>query len=150
MTVVQFQPRAQLNSVVIPEPAGAISNSQFEEAHEIADEAERLPPMSDAVAKFIAAAKARISEVSGDIETELQAMSERQVEEMSAAMIAICDQEPVDLEDDFIGDLVAFEVAGAGTASVPTVQHDQPRPYACVWRAARYTLEGASSLPWET
>ena len=113
MTVVQFPPRTPRTGSAksANPPAVAITRSLFEEAHELADEMERMPPMSDAVAMFIAAAKARLTEVSGDIETELQAMSDRQLADMSAAMIAICDQDPVTLEDDFIGDLVAFEVS---------------------------------------
>jgi hypothetical protein len=110
MTVVQFPPRTPRPNVIPLAPAG-ITKAQFEVAHELADEMERMPLTSDAVAMFIAAARARLTEVSGDIETELQAMSNEQLFDMHEAMEAITHQDKVDIEDDFIGDLVAFEVS---------------------------------------
>jgi hypothetical protein len=116
VTVVQFPRTPDRSSATLAgreqvrRAVGATTRKLFEEAHELADELERLPPMPEAVARFIAAAKAKLTEVSGDIETELRAMSAHQLAEMHAAMDAICGAPEVDLEDDFIGDLVAFEV----------------------------------------
>lgn len=86
------------------------TGQQFEQAHELADELEAYPLMSAAVAKFIVAAKGRLTDVAGDIETQLLAMSDSQLADMQAATDAICQQPEVDLEDDFICDMVAFEV----------------------------------------
>ncbi len=128
MTVVQFPPRARRPSVVPLKPgmtlagteghSGPITQSRFEEAHRLADDAERLPPMSKGMEEFFASADAKLAEVAGWIEAELLAMSNAELSEACGVAQAMTG-EAYTAEEDFLAEMIAAEASRRSIGGTP-------------------------------
>lgn len=96
MTIVQFpKPRSKPVLKVsqdlrdlVNRPPGHITQGQFEAAHELIDETEARPLMSEQAERFFAFAEGTAREFTGAVETKLLAMSDDEITELFAAPAA--------------------------------------------------------------